>query len=67
MKKGIFIVAALGVSVMFASCKKCEECHYDTPTGEVEVGELCDDALKDAEANGWAVGDTVYTVHCEEH
>ena len=66
--KSIFGIMALGLAVSFASCSKCEECHYDTADGtEVEIGELCDDALKDAEENGCAVGDTTYTLHCHEH
>ncbi|MEX1003674.1 MAG: hypothetical protein WDZ35_16260 [Crocinitomicaceae bacterium] len=67
MKKAtIFIIAAVGFT--FASCKKCEECHYDDADGnEAEIGEICDEELEDAEANGYAVGDTTYTIHCEEH
>jgi hypothetical protein len=61
------LVLTVGAMVTFASCKKCEECHYDLNGAEVEVGELCDEELEDAEANGWVVGDTVYTIHCHEH
>jgi hypothetical protein len=70
MKKQIVtFVMATGLLVGFTtSCQKCEECHYDGPGGEeVEIGELCDEDLENAEANGYAVGDTTYTVHCHEH
>lgn len=68
MKTRILIIGALFLgSVAITSCKKCEECHYDTDNGEIEIGELCDDALKDAEANGYNTGDTIVTIHCEEH
>lgn len=66
MKKVIFASAILAVTA-FASCKKCHDCHYDGPDGEVEIGEFCGDELEEVEASGHAVGDTVYTVHCEEH
>lgn len=66
MKKFAFI--GLGVIAFgFASCEKCEDCHYDMDGTEVEIGEICDEELEDAEANGYAVGDTVVTIHCEEH
>ncbi|MGB1104401.1 MAG: hypothetical protein ACPG21_12355 [Crocinitomicaceae bacterium] len=67
-KKAIFGIMSIGLAFSFASCSKCEECHYDAADGsEVEIGELCDDALEDAENNGYVVGDTTYTVHCHEH
>lgn len=66
MKKAILLITVLaGLSV--ASCKKCEECHYDKDGAEVEIGEICGDDLKEAEENGYAVGDTVVTIHCEAH
>ena len=49
------------------SCKKCQDCHYDSDNGEIEIGELCGDDLKEAEANGYNTGDTIVTIHCEEH
>ena len=67
MKKVVSVFAVL-TAISFTSCNKCEECHYeDGNGGEVELGEICGDDLKDAEANGYAVGDTVVTIHCEEH
>lgn len=68
MKKSIKVLGvACGIAFAFASCEKCKECHYDGPTGEVEIGEYCDDAIEDIEASGFAVGDTTYDVHCGEH
>lgn len=49
------------------SCKKCEECHYDGPNGEVELGEFCDEELEDMEANGYVADSVAYEVHCHEH
>ena len=67
MKKVSFIVLAVA-GLSFASCEKCQHCHYDDANGnEVEIGELCDEELEDAEANGYAIGDTLVTIHCEEH
>lgn len=69
MKKSMKVLLPIAAGFLFfaTSCKKCEECHYDGPNGEVELGELCDDELEDAEANGYAVNDTIYEVHCHEH
>ncbi len=64
MKK-LLVIVAVGTAV--ASCKKCHDCHYDSPAGEVEIGEYCGDDLKDIEDDGYTVDGTVYTVHCEEH
>ncbi|MAZ38227.1 MAG: hypothetical protein P8I55_09070 [Crocinitomix sp.] len=67
MKKVIIAVAIL-FSIGMVSCQKCEECHYDGVDGsEVEIGEICGDDLKNAEENGYTVGDTVVTIHCEAH
>lgn len=70
MKKSVkfLIVPMFGLLFFATSCKKCEECHYDGPNGEeVEMGELCDDELEEAEANGYAAADgTTYEVHCGE-
>jgi hypothetical protein len=67
MKK---VILALGVlaTVGFTSCEKCEECHYEGADGvEVELGEICGDELENAEENGYTVGDTIVTIHCEAH
>lgn len=61
------IVPVFGLLFFATSCKKCEECHYDGPNGEVEMGELCDEELEDREQNGVEVDGTVYEVHCNEH
>ena len=66
MKYVILSLAVIGSSVLF-SCNKCRECHYDDNGSEIEIGELCDEDLEEAEANGYNTGDTVVTVHCEEH
>jgi len=70
MKKSIYIIAAialLGTSIV--SCKKnqCHECHYDGPSGEVELGEKCGDELESLEANGYNDNGVNYEVHCHEH
>lgn len=65
--KTIFFVASATLALTISSCKKCHECHYDSPSGEVEIGEYCDDKLEEIEKSGYTVGDSVYTVHCEEH
>lgn len=70
MKSKIKFLMPLAVGVIFfgtSSCMKCEECHYDGPNGQVELGELCDDELQDKEQNGYATNDTIYEVHCHEH
>lgn len=69
MKKSMRLLLPVAAGFIFfaTSCKKCEECHYDGPNGEVELGELCDEELEDAEANGYMVGDSTYVVHCHEH
>ncbi len=66
MKKVGLIIAICGAAT-FVSCKKCQECHYDKGEEEVEIGEYCEDELENVEKNGYTVGDSVYTVHCEEH
>ena len=68
MKTKHLIIGAVFIgSFGFTSCNKCKDCHYDHNGMEHEIGELCNDELKDAEANGYSVGDTVVTIHCEEH
>ncbi len=67
MKKVVLGIAVLG-GLTFASCKKCEHCHYDLAGVEVEIGELCDEELENAEANGYSINDsTTVTIHCEDH
>lgn len=67
MRKVAFF-ALVGAALTFASCEKCKDCHYDVNGNEVEIGELCDDDLENAEANGYAINDsTTVTIHCEEH
>jgi len=68
MKKITIAVIVLG-SISFTSCKKCADCHYDDANGnEVEIGEFCDDDLKNAEENGYQLNDTtLVTLHCEAH
>lgn len=67
MKKVGILAIVLGLGVV--SCKDCHECHYEDASGqEVELGEYCDDALKDLESNGYTDGDgNNYEVHCHEH
>ena len=69
MKKSTRVLLPIAAGILFfaTSCKKYEECHYDGPDGEVEMGELCDEDLEDGEQNGIAVNDTIYEVHCHEH
>ncbi len=72
MKKvilGLVVVSFVG----FASCKKCEECHYEMMDNsgqeiEVELGEQCGDDLEALEANGYQLNDsTNVEVHCHAH
>lgn len=66
--------ATLGISILilgltFISCKKehCHECHYDGPSGEIELGEKCESEIEDLEANGYTVDGINYEVHCHGH
>lgn len=61
-----FVVAVLILGV--TSCKKdeCAQCHYDGPNGEVELGQKCNDEMKDLEKNGYTKDGKTYTVHCGE-
>ncbi len=65
--KSVKTILAIGVVLLVSACEKCQECHYEGVAGEVEIGEFCGDDLKNPEDNGFTVGDTVYTAHCEEH
>jgi hypothetical protein len=66
MKNYLLLLALIGATAL-VSCNKCRECHYESDNGEVEIGELCDEDLENAEANGYSLGDTLVTIHCEEH
>ena len=80
----------IAMSLSFTSCSDdhdhgCEECHiaWMTTAGEfqVDLGEFCDEALEDVEANGYnleqemvVLNDTIPAgqyaagdVHCGEH
>lgn len=69
MKKSSLFIAAGLIVLASVSCKKkeCHECHYEKDGVEVELGEKCDDDLKNIEASGFNDGGTVYEVHCHEH
>jgi hypothetical protein len=63
-----FYGVLVAVTALFAACKEhCHECHYDLNGAEIEIGEYCGDDLEALEADGFAVGDTTYEVHCHEH
>ncbi len=74
MKK-VSLAIMLGAFIFgtsFTACKKkeeCAECHYDTSSGEVEMGEKCGDELEELESAGkTTVNGVDYVVHCgEEH
>lgn len=67
-KSSLILVGFLGI-LGITSCDKCQDCHYDTGTTSVEIGELCGDDLEDAEHLGYYdnMTHTLYEVHCEEH
>ncbi|PKR81852.1 hypothetical protein CW751_00500 [Brumimicrobium salinarum] len=67
MKKSIVLSTVLVSSLFFTSCKKCAECHYDSPNGEVEIGEYCGDELEEIEQSGTIVNGTQFEVHCHDH
>jgi hypothetical protein len=69
MKKLVFSVSVLGLLSVSCAKNKCAECHYDAPTGEIELGTFCADDLKNLEELGTytdSLGAT-YEVHCGEH
>lgn len=69
MKKLMLSISVLGLLSVSCAKNKCAECHYDAPTGEVEMGTYCGDDLRDLEALGTfidSLGNT-YVVHCGEH
>lgn len=66
--KNKFVLSGLIITAFsFTSCKKCAECHYDSPNGLVEIGEYCDDDLEDIEKTGFIVNGVNYEVHCHDH
>ncbi|WP_159038354.1 hypothetical protein [Brumimicrobium mesophilum] len=67
MKKRLFLSALVAVGLSFTSCKKCSECHYDGPNGEIELGEYCGDDLEELEGSGTEINGVKYEVHCHEH
>lgn len=94
MKKTKFLFAALAVAgtVSMTSCdddhhhEGCHECHiaWENAAGEeveVGLGEFCDEALEDVEANGYSLAtDTIIgadtipagsygpgDIHCHDH
>lgn len=62
------LTIGLAIVAFGFSCKKdeCKECHYDGPSGEVDLGEKCGDDITNLEANGHTENGTTYTVHCGE-
>jgi hypothetical protein len=69
MKKLILSGSILGLLSVSCAKNKCAECHYDAPSGEIELGTYCGDDLKNLEELGTytdSLGAT-YVVHCGEH
>lgn len=72
MKKNVILALAV-ISIGIMSCNKCHECHYELVDAngaeqEVELGEHCEDDLKDIEASGYKLNDsTTVEVHCHAH
>ncbi|MBF90994.1 MAG: hypothetical protein CMP75_04455 [Flavobacteriales bacterium] len=91
-KSGIMTYAFIAMLLSFTSCSDdhdhgCEECHIAwIPVGSTvevqgELGEFCDDALEDVEANGYNLAEQIILgtdtipagqyaagdVHCGEH
>ncbi|MEN9968968.1 MAG: hypothetical protein RIR94_1154 [Bacteroidota bacterium] len=69
MKKLMLSVSLLGLLSVSCAKNKCAACHYDAPTGEVEMGTFCGDELKNLENLGLytdSLGQS-YVVHCGEH
>lgn len=64
--KLILLGVTLGLTLVSISCKKnkCAQCHYDTSSGEVDLGEKCGDEIDNLEQNGYTTGGQTYTVHC---
>ena len=69
MKKLILSVTLLGFLSTSCAKNKCAECHYDGPSGEVEMGTYCGDELHDLEDLGTftdSLGNS-FVVHCGKH
>jgi hypothetical protein len=87
MKKSTLLVAAIA-TLSLGAChddhEACHECHIAYLNAaneevEVEIGEFCEEALEDVEANGYTLAEDVIVgadtvpagdypeVHCEEH
>ncbi|MCH2235515.1 MAG: hypothetical protein MK078_14790 [Crocinitomicaceae bacterium] len=68
MKKLALAAVVLG-GLSLTSCNKCRECHYDAPDGTfIDIGELCGEELRNAEKDGYSLGDTLTVeIHCEDH
>jgi hypothetical protein len=69
VKKLILSVSLLCLLSISCAKNKCAECHYDAPSGEIELGTYCGDDLKNLEELG-TYTDTLgatYVVHCGEH
>lgn len=69
MKKFVLSAAVLGSLTFSCGKNKCAECHYDAPSGEVEMGTYCAEELKNLEELGTFTDslDNTYVVHCGEH
>lgn len=69
MKTKVLLALFSGILLLFVACEhSCHECHYeDANDQEVELGEKCDDELKELEANGFEVDSITFEVHCHEH
>ena len=92
MKKSLIMMYAfIAMSLSITSCSEdhddhgCHECHiaWQTSAGEVQgdIGEFCDEALEDVEANGYNLAEQMIVgtdtipagqyaagdVHCGEH
>jgi hypothetical protein len=69
MKKITFSSILFVIILSACGKNKCAECHYDGPSGEVEMGVYCGDSLSNLEELG-TYTDTLgnaYVVHCGEH
>jgi hypothetical protein len=69
MKNKILSVATVVLLLTSCAKNKCAECHYDAPTGEVEMGVYCGDSLHAVEELGTYTDTSgaTFVVHCGEH
>lgn len=69
MKKLMLMTCFLGLITFSCTKNKCAECHYDAPSGEIELGTYCGDELKNLEELGTYTDSSgvTYVVHCGEH